>query len=195
MLVDKLIRKKWWLFGLILLGGVISFFQGWRVWREDSQDKYILAAAQKYKMDPALVKAVVWRESKFNPRVKGRAGEVGLMQIREAAASEWATAEMKIFFEHRQLFDPAQNTQAGTWYLRKLMGRYMQTDNPAAYALADYNAGRSRVLRWSTGAAATNSAAFLAQMDFPRTRHYVHSVLERQQKYRRQFAAAAARQK
>ena len=194
MLVDKIIRKKWWLFGLIFLGGIISLFQGWRVWREDSQDKYILAAARKYGVDPALVKAVVWRESKFNPRIKGRAGEVGLMQIREAAASEWAKAEMKMFFEHRQLFDPAQNTQAGTWYLRKLMGRYLHTDNPSAYALADYNAGRTHVLRWNKGTAATNSGAFLAQIDFPGTRHYIRSVLERQQKYRREFPAAAARQ-
>ena len=40
---------------------------------------------------------------------------------------------------------PAKNTLAGTWYLRKLLGRYQQTDNAMAYALADYNAGRTHV--------------------------------------------------
>ena len=45
-----------------------------------------------------------------------------------------------------ELYDPAKNTMAGSWYLRKLIGRYGNTDNPLAYALADYNAGRNNVL-------------------------------------------------
>ena len=180
----RIIKWKWWLFALIAAGGALALFDRWRVWHEDSQDVHILAASRKYNLDPALVKAVVWRESGFNPRVQGRVGEVGLMQLREAAASEWAKAEKQVMFHHHQLFDPAKNTQVGAWYLKKLLGRYTHTDNPIPYALADYNAGRTHVLRWNKGVAATNSAAFVSQIDFPMTRKYLQEVMGRYEHYR-----------
>ena len=108
-------------------------------------DAVIVAASQRYRVAPALVKAVVWRESAFDGRARGRAGEIGLMQITEPAAMEWAQAAKLRDFRHAELYDPAKNTLAGSWYLRKLIGRYVNTDNPLAYALADYNAGRSNV--------------------------------------------------
>lgn len=182
--IDTIIKWKWWLFGIILLGGLVALVERWLARREHSQDTHILAAARKYGVDPALVKAVVWRESWFDPRARGRAGEIGLMQIREEAAGEWAKAEGVLFFTHRQLYDPAKNTLAGTWYLRKLLGRYTRTDNPVPYALADYNAGRTHVLQWSKGAAATNSAAFIDQIGFPGTREYVQAVMARSRQYR-----------
>ena len=73
------------------------------------------------------------------------------------------------------------------WYLRKLLRRYLQTDNPLAYALADYNAGRGNVLKWNYGGAATNSAAFIRQIGFPGTRAYVQAVVARYQAYRPTF--------
>ena len=187
MLVDKIKRWKWWLFAIIALGGTLSFLQTWRTYKEHSQDKHIVAAARKYGVDGALIKAVVWRESRFNPRAKGAAGEIGLMQIRAEAAKEWAKAEGIMFFMHPQLFDPAKNTQAGTWYLRKLLRRYAHTDNPVPYALADYNAGRTHVLRWNKGAASTNSELFIRQITFPMTRNYIQAVVARQQHYQKRF--------
>lgn len=187
MLTDAIKKRKWWLAGIIALGAILSSFQGWRTYREHSQDEYILAAARKYGIDGALIKAVVWKESRFNPHAKGRAGEIGLMQIREEAAQEWAKAEGLFFFSHRQLFDPGKNTLAGSWYLRKLLRRYTDTDDPLPYALADYNAGRAHVLRWKTGVATTNSAAFLRQMSFPGTRAYILAVTDRQKYYRQKF--------
>jgi len=158
----------------------------WRGWRERRHDAVIRAAARRYGLEPALVKAVVWRESRFAADARGRAGEIGLMQIRAPAAGEWAEAERITPFSHEQLVDPGTNTLAGAWYLRKLLRRYPQTDNPLTYALADYNAGRANVLKWATGPAATNSAAFLAQMTFPGTRHYIAAVSERHVHYRGQ---------
>jgi len=189
-MLEIIIRWRWWLFGIIFLGGLVALFQRWQFVLEHSQDKVILAAAGRYGVEPALVKAVVWRESRFNPRAEGGKGEIGLMQIRAEAASEWAQAERISSFSHRQLFDPAKNTLAGTWYLRKLLGRYQQTDNPLPYALADYNAGRRNVLRWNKGAAATNSAAFVRQIDFPGTKNYVLAVGNRFEHYRRTSQAA-----
>ncbi len=185
--VDTIIKWKWWLFTIILLGGLVALVERWLARREHSQDAHILAAARKYGVDPALVKAVVWRESWFDPRARGRAGEIGLMQIREEAAGEWAKAEGVLLFTHRQLYDPGKNTLAGTWYLRKLLGRYARTDNPVPYALADYNAGRTHVLQWIKGASATNSAAFIDQIGFPGTREYVQAVMARRRQYQGTF--------
>lgn len=182
------LKRYWpWLLLIIALGVFITLFSRWRTYGEHSQDKHILAAARHYGVDPALIKAVVWRESSFNPKVRGGAGEIGLMQIGKLAAQEWAEAERKVFFRHNELFDPAKNTRAGTWYLRKMLRRYAHTDQPIVFALADYNAGRSNVLRWNQASASTNSAVFLHQMDFPGTREYIRTILKRYEKYKGRF--------
>lgn len=155
--------------------------------REHRFDREIIATARKYKLEPALVKAVIWQESKFNPNAQGKAGEIGLMQIREEAAFEWADAEKIHPFEHREIFDPKKNIEAGTFYLSQLVKRYKNTDNPLPYALADYNAGRTHVLRWNKGAAKTNSEIFLSQMDFPGTRQYARNVIEKYSRYQKEF--------
>src|SRR5213595_3377305 len=178
-------RRRWlWLIPLFLfLAGLLVVWR-YRQWRDHRFDAVIVGAAQRYGVEPALVKAVVWRESWFNPSVQGRKNEFGLMQIRAEAAGEWARADKITGFAPEQLFDPATNILAGTWYLGKLLKRYQKTDNPLPYALADYNAGRSHVLRWNKGAATTNNAVFIEQMDFPSTRQYVKTVMRRYEYYR-----------
>jgi soluble lytic murein transglycosylase len=182
-------RKRHIRIAILLLGLLAA--AGLRVWwlgrLERSQDVPIRVAAQRYGVDPALVKAIVWRESRFNPRVRGSAQEIGLMQIREDAAREWADAEHITTFDHEHCVDPVTNTLAGTWYLRKMLRRYNSTDNPIPFALADYNAGRGNVLKWMTNSAATNSAAFLDQIAFPGTKAYVLAVEQRYQRYRNRF--------
>lgn len=175
-----------WRLGLILVlgGGAAAYWWWWSAWLERSQDVPIRLAARRYEVEPALVKAVVWRETNFNPSARGRAGELGLMQLQEITAQEWADAEHIAGFEQDQCLDPGTNTMAGTFYLKKLLRRYARTDDPMPYALADYNAGRSNVLKWLGGAASTNSAAFIEQIGFPATREYVKSVMKRYRRYR-----------
>jgi soluble lytic murein transglycosylase len=177
-----------WLIWLAILAGVVGLVR-WMQWRrlESSQDTVILAAARRYGVDPALVKAVVWRESRFDALARGSKGEIGLMQIMKDTAADWARAEKLLFFQHEQLFDPERNTRAGAWYLAKVLRRYPQADDPLPYALADYNAGRGNVLRWVTGAAATNSQRFLEQITYPSTREYIRSVSARYVQYQRDF--------
>jgi soluble lytic murein transglycosylase len=168
---------------LIVVAGAAFYF-----WREAKREKeffpQIQAAARQYGVDPLLVKAVVWRESRFDPVVRGGKGELGLMQLQEIAAQEWADRERVAAFEHEHCIDPGTNTLAGTFYLAKLLKRYANTDDPAVYALADYNAGRSNVLRWNSGAAATNSQDFIGHITFPGTQKYVKTVLRRYELYR-----------
>lgn len=174
------------LFLAFIAAGPLAYW-GWLAWLERSQDGPIRAAARRYDVEPALVKAIVWRESHFHPRARGRAQEIGLMQLRAAAAQEWAAAEYLEGFAHEHCFDPATNTLAGTWYFKKLLKRYALADNPVPYALADYNAGRANVLKWISGSAATNSAVFTGQIGFPSTRHYVESVMLRYARYQPVF--------
>ena len=168
---------------LLVVGGAMIY-----LWREERREErytpQIRVAAGRYGVDPLLVKAVVWRESRFNPNARGTSGEIGLMQIQEIAAQEWADAEHNLGFIHTHCFDPGTNTLAATFYLAKLLKRYSKTDNPVPYALSDYNAGRGNVLKWNNGAAATNSVAFIEQIGFPGTRVYVKSVMRRREIYR-----------
>lgn len=161
---------------------------GWWWWRayqlDHSQDEVIIAAASIYDMDPALIKAVIWRESRFNPEARGAAGELGLMQIRDAAANEWAEAEGIEEFHHGHLINAKSNVLAGTWYLKRAMGRYGATDDPVAFGLAEYNAGRSNVLKWKKDEADTNGTAFIEAIGFPSTRDYVTAIKARREKYR-----------
>src|SRR5512144_2060024 len=91
-----------WLFGavvgLLILVGLVDWW--YERHQENRYDTQISRVAQRYGIDPALVKAVVWRESKFNPKVRGRVGEIGLMQIRPLTAQEWAQAQ-----DRRRSFD------------------------------------------------------------------------------------------
>ena len=177
------------LFLIIVVLLVLAFVadQWRRAHLESSQDKNILAASKKYGVDPALIKAIVWQESRFDPRAHGSKGEIGLMQIMGDTGKEWASAQRVSLFSKYLLFDSAKNIDCGTWYLRKLLARYPKTDDPVPYALADYNAGRGKVLKWMTNEASTNSAAFVEQIGFPSTREYVRGVMRRKEKYAGQF--------
>jgi soluble lytic murein transglycosylase len=172
----------WVILGLLLIAGL---FEWWHERRKQQRfDLQIQRVARQYGVDPFLVKAVVWRESRFDPNARGRAGELGLMQIGALAAKEWAQAETRKLSFEGNLLDPDTNLRVGTWYLGKLIKRYERTDDPVVYGLADYNAGRSNVLRWNKGAAETNSALFLEEMTFPGTREYIRSILHKSANYR-----------
>jgi soluble lytic murein transglycosylase len=167
---------------LVIALGIVAYW-GWTYWREHRFDSDIAEAAGRYDLDPALVRAVIWRESRFDPDARGRAGELGLMQIREVAAMEWAAAENIKSFDHADCLNPATNLLAGAFYLKRVLRHYSHADDPIPYALAEYNAGRANVLKWLTGRAATNSAAFIGQIGFPGTRAYVITILHRRDHY------------
>lgn len=149
--------------------------------RFQQYDELIRAVATQNGVDPMLVKAVVWRESRFDPQKFGTAGERGLMQVSEKAAGEWAQQNRVADFQVEQLFDPKVNLQAGTWYLARAMQHWRNQLDPVPFALAEYNAGASRAQRWAGG---DNDAVvppddFRSKIDFPGTRKYVDSIIAR----------------
>ena len=155
-------------------------------------DGLIRDAASRHGVDPMVVKAVVWRESRFDPTKKGLDEERGLMQITDAAAREWIKSEKVSSYAPNDLFDPKVNIEAGTWLLARALRRYEGKDNPLPFALAEYNAGRSRVYKWSGERDSrdgtpppTSSRELVANIDIPSTRNYIETVQNRVQFYRR----------
>lgn len=89
----------------------------------------IAEAAEKYQVDPALIRSIISVESGGNPQAVSRAGASGLMQLMPGTWTELGVTDP---------FDPAQNIMAGTCYLKKLLNRYHGNVN---LALAAYNWG------------------------------------------------------
>ena len=150
-------------------------------------DNLIRTVATEHQLDPMLVKAVVWRESRFDPRKIGSAGERGLMQVSERAAREWARETQAVNFHADDLLDAKTNLEAGSWYLRRALQHWEHQKKPVVFALAEYNAGASRAQRWANNDpdTAMSERTFRNNIDFPGTRNYVASVLERSEFYRK----------
>ncbi len=157
-------------------------------------DAIIQEVSRQRGVDPMIIKAVVWRESRFRPDKVGLDGERGLMQITDAAAREWVKNEKVVNYAPADLFDPKVNIQAGSWLLARSLRRYGAKDDPLPFALAEYNAGHSRVAKWTRDrdnpdpaqpGAGVNSQQLQANIDIPSTKNYVETVQDRVQFYHR----------
>jgi len=121
---------------------------------DERLDRIVREAAERHRVDPALVKAVIDTESGWNPRAISNKGAVGLMQLIPGTAQRFGVGN---------LLDPAQNVEGGTSYLKTLLDRY---NGDLMKSLAAYNAGENAVDR-SGGVPA-----------YPETRNYVRKVTD-----------------
>lgn len=96
-------------------------------------DVIILRAGKQYGVDPRLLHAVIWQESKYKVQARSHAGAQGLMQMIPATARRFGCTDV---------YDPEANIQAGTRYLRFLLKRF---NGNVSLALAGYNAGEGSV--------------------------------------------------
>ncbi len=134
-------------------------------------------AADKH-LDPAMVAAVIYAESRFHDQ-ESHAGALGLMQITPQTAHVIERLSGGTSFVTSDLSDPQINISYGSYYLRYLLDHY---DGNEVAALAAYNAGTGNVDKWG------GSQLQQADIRFPETRAYVDEVLEKQQDYRDQYA-------
>ncbi|HJS96950.1 MAG TPA: lytic transglycosylase domain-containing protein, partial [Solirubrobacteraceae bacterium] len=141
-------------------------------------------AAEKH-LDPALVAAVIYAETKFEAR-DSAVGAVGLMQVMPQTATFLAHRSGATTFTTADLANPQVNIAYGSYYLRYLLDEYHQN---LSLALAAYNGGESNVDRWVADAHADGRSLTVADIPFPETRAYVERVLHAQGQYRHTYAS------
>jgi len=140
------------------------------------------AAAQH--LDPALIAAVIYAESKFDPR-PSPAGAQGLMQILPATAYFIARLSGGTSFTASDLATPGINVAYGSYYLRYLLDHFGGNE---MLAVAAYNGGVSNVDSWVARAEADGRTLTLGAIPFGETRAYVQRVLRAQRDYRAAYA-------
>jgi soluble lytic murein transglycosylase len=128
--------------------------------------------AANYRLDPALLAAVIYQESKFRADAKSSSGAIGLMQLLPDTAQGIADRTGGSRFVVDDLYDPELNVRYGAWYLRHLLDKY----DSEQLALAAYNAGQTNVDRWRERGVG---------IQFAETRAYVDRVEELRTTYRR----------
>jgi len=139
------------------------------------------AAAKR--LDPALIAAVIYAESKFEPR-PSPAGAEGLMQILPATAYYLAHLSGGYRFTAGDLATPKINLAYGSYYLRYLLDHY---EGNEMLAVAAYNAGVTNVDEWVAHADAAGRRLTVDAIPFPETREYVRRVLAAQRDYRAKY--------
>lgn len=122
--------------------------------RVEDYAKLIKRTADRYGVDPALVKAVIHTESDFNPQATSHKGASGLMQLMPKTAANYGIND---------LYNPSQNIEAGVRHLRYLLKKY---ENKLSHAIAAYNAGETAVRKYA------------GIPPYPETQRYVTKVLK-----------------
>jgi soluble lytic murein transglycosylase len=142
----------------------------------------IRAAARRYDLDPALVAAVIYAESRFDEHAVSAQGAVGLMQVLPETAQQIAGESGGVTFTTDDLEDPRVNVRYGCYYLRHALDAY---DGDLRAAVASYNAGMGAVSEWRTDGAGRDLR--LGDIPYPETRAYVKKVLEARRVYRESY--------
>ena len=141
------------------------------------------AGAAKHGLDKYLVAALAAQESTFDAGIRSSAGAIGLMQIMPSTGRGFARRMGIRPFSTARLTDPAVNAAIGTQYLADLVQQF----GGAPYALAAYNAGEHRVVRWKSERPALPDDEWVDDIPFPETQNYVKRILGTAEDYRRLY--------
>ena len=168
---------------VVLAGGVLAAVAlvqqskpGWweRLWYPLRYEQIVRGHARNYSLDPALLAAVIYQESKFKATARSTSGAIGLMQLLPDTAKGIALHTGGSAFRVEDLYDPEINVRYGAWYLRHLLLKY----GDERTALAAYNAGQDNVDRWRRAGKG---------IQFAETRAYVERVERLKVIYRRAY--------
>jgi len=169
---------------VVLAGGILlavvlvqTAKPGWweRLWYPLHYQQIVRGHARNYDLDPALLAAVIYQESKFRANARSSSGAIGLMQLLPDTAKGIALHTGGTAFRVDDLYNPELNVRYGAWYLRHLLQKY----GDERTALAAYNAGQDNVDRWRRSGLG---------IQFSETRAYVERVEELKQIYRDAYA-------
>jgi soluble lytic murein transglycosylase len=177
------VRRVVVLTGLLgVLAGLVLYVQAaepswyYRLRYPLAYESIVRGHAENYRLEAALLAAVIYQESKFDPDARSDAGAVGLMQLRPETARGIALRTGGSRFRVDDLTNPEINVRYGSWYLRHLIDKYGDEET----ALAAFNAGQGNVDRW------LKEGRGIA---FAETRHYVDRVQELKAIYRDAYAS------
>jgi soluble lytic murein transglycosylase len=147
-------------------------------WRDD-----IVDVAERVGLDPYFVAAIVREESSYYPRALSRAGARGLMQVMPATAAPMAALRGLPFRDGDLLDEPRANLEIGAAFLAGLLREF----GDPRLAAAAYNAGPKRVRAWWSARRGDDVEAWVEQIPFDETRHYVKRVMLSWEEYRRLY--------
>jgi peptidoglycan lytic transglycosylase len=147
-----------------------------RLWYPLRYGEIVRGHAQNYRLDPALLAAVIYQESKFKVGARSDRGAIGLMQLLPDTAEGIATRTGGSKFRVADLYDPEINVRYGAWYLRHLIDKYRSERT----ALAAYNAGQANVDSWRARGIG---------VQFEETRHFVDRVEKLKGIYRHAYSS------
>lgn len=116
---------------------------------------------KEYNVEPSVVLAVIWTESKFRPEAVSSAGACGLMQLMPSTA-KWLAFKLDCEYGDDKLFEPEYNIMMGIYYLS-----YLKTKFTGDYVLAAYNAGEGNADKWIASG---------GTIKFSETREYIDKV-------------------
>lgn len=122
----------------------------------------IIEAANRYQVDPAIVKAIIMAESSYNPKAVSKKGAKGLMQLMPKTAAELGVKDS---------FNPVYNINGGVRYYKKMLNQF---NGDVKLALAAYNAGSRKVKKYQ------------GIPPFKATRYYIKKVFKYYQYYKKQ---------
>jgi peptidoglycan lytic transglycosylase len=167
---------------LAVIAGLVLYVQAaepswyYRLRYPLSYQEIVRGHARNYDLEPALLAAVIYQESKFDADARSDAGAVGLMQLQPETAKGIALRTGGSRFRVDDLTNPEINVRYGSWYLRHLLDKYGDEE----LALAAFNAGQGNVDSWRREGKG---------IAFAETRHYVDRVQELKAIYRDAYAS------
>lgn len=172
-------RLLWLLVIVVVLAAAAAYvFETSPPWYERIRyplrySEYVRVHAREHDLNPALLAAVIYQESKFRPSARSTSGAIGLMQLTPDTARGIAIRTGGHRFVTSDLYDPEINIRYGAWYLAHLFDKY----HSERLVLAAYNAGQGNVDRWRSEGVG---------IQFPETVAYVDRV----EKLKRIYASA-----
>ena len=149
----------------------------------------IKSYSAEHQLDPYLMAALILQESNFTADIKSPANAYGLMQIVPATGRQYARMlKLPKRFSIGMLTTAETNLKMGTAYFADLVRQY----GGVHYALATYNAGPGRIVRWKAAKPGLDADEFIDDIPFPETQNYVKRILGTAEDYRHLYSGEAA---
>jgi soluble lytic murein transglycosylase len=151
----------------------------WKLYFPIAYSELVNKNAKGYKLDPFLIVGLMRQESSFNPDSLSRSGAIGLMQLMPKTGKNEFKKRYKSAFSEKDwheeiLYIPRVNISLGSQHMAHLLKK---AKGDPVIALAGYNAGLSRALKWKKTIITPDPDLFIEMIPFRETKAYVKKVM------------------